>query len=261
MNSTPTTLRQPPVQVISGPAGDLAYRARPGRSPTVVFLPGFKSDMDSTKATAIDEWARRRGQACLRLDYAGHGQSAGAHADGTISSWTADALAVIDGVGDGPLVLVGSSMGGWIMTLVALARPSRLAGLVGIAAAPDFADELVWNEFTDDQRTQMQRDGYIDIPSDYDDEPMRMTYALIQDGIDNKVLNRALPFEVPVRLLHSTDDNDVPWTQSQRLAAAITGADVRITVLNSGGHRLSRPQDLSLITATVQELCDAVLAD
>ncbi|MCZ6764550.1 MAG: alpha/beta hydrolase [Alphaproteobacteria bacterium] len=225
----------------------------------MVFLPGFKSDMDGAKAIAVDRLARERGQACLRLDYAGHGRSGGAHEDGTISSWTQDTLAVIDQVTQGPLILVGSSMGGWIMTLVALARPGRIAGLVGIAAAPDFTDALVWDLFDAEQQAEIERQGYIDIPSEYSDEPLRITVALIEDGRRNFVLGGEIGLEMPVRLFHGLADTDVPWSHSKDLADRISGDEVRLTLIKSGGHRLSRNEDIALITAAVRELCDRAM--
>ena len=238
----------PPVATLHGPSTELAYKARSGRTPIVVFLPGFKSNMDGTKALALDGWARRQGQAMLRLDYAGHGRSGGKHIDGTISSWTEDALAVIDEVTDGPLVLVGSSMGGWIMTLIARARPQRIAGLVGLAAAPDFTQELLPNELSEAQWQALARDGAIDVASDYDDEPVTITSRLVEDGRENLVLGSPTPIDAPVRLLHGMADRDVPWAMSQRLGDALTGDDVRLTLIKSGDHRLSRPQDLDQIT-------------
>ncbi len=238
----------------------LAYKARSGRSPTVVFLPGFKSDMEGDKAVFLDQWARAHGQAMLRLDYAGHGCSDGAFADGTIGSWTEDALAVIDKTTEGPLILVGSSMGGWIMLLIALARSNRIAGLVGLAAAPDFTQDLIWPSLNDIQRDAIKTVGHIDLPTDYGDEPTRITRALIEDGRNHLLLTGPIDLTMPVHLIHGMADPDVPWSFSTRLAEHITGDNVTVTLVKSGDHRLSRPQDLALISRSVRRLCDELQA-
>lgn len=231
----------------------LAYRHRAGSGPTIVFLPGYASDMDGTKALALDEWAAARGQAMLRLDYSGCGQSEGAFEDGTLALWRDDALAVIDGVTDGPLLIVGSSMGGWIGLLVALARAERVAGFVGIAAAPDFTD---WG-FTQDEKMQILRDGRIERPSDYG-APMVTTRGFWQSGEANRLLQGPIAIDAAVRLLHGQRDPDVPWHHSPHLAQLVRSADVRTILVKDGDHRLSRPQDLSLLIATVADLIEQV---
>jgi pimeloyl-ACP methyl ester carboxylesterase len=231
----------------------LAYRHRAGSGPTIVFLPGYASDMDGTKALALDEWAAARGQAILRLDYSGCGQSEGAFEDGTLALWRDDALAVIDGVTDGPLLIVGSSMGGWIGLLVALARASRVAGFVGIAAAPDFTD---WG-FTQDEKMQILRDGRIERPSDYG-APMVTTRGFWQSGEANRLLQGPIAIDAAVRLLHGQRDPDVPWHHSPHLAQLVRSADVRTILVKDGDHRLSRPQDLTLLIATVADLIEQV---
>jgi pimeloyl-ACP methyl ester carboxylesterase len=233
----------------------LAWAGRAGKRPTVVFLPGFASDMTGTKATVLDGFCAARGQGFLRFDYAGHGASGGAFADGTIGSWTADALAVIDAAAaDGPLVLVGSSMGGWIALLVALARPDRVAGLIGVAAAPDFTEALMWEAMTFEERARLMAHGSISVPNPYG-PPTPVTRALIEDGRRHLLLTGApIGLRCPVRLLHGQADREVPWELALRTAEAIGGGDVQVTLLKDGDHRLSRPADLALLERTVDAL-------
>jgi pimeloyl-ACP methyl ester carboxylesterase len=236
----------------------LAYRrtaAAPGdRRPGVVFLSGFASDMTGTKGTALEAWATERGQAVLRFDYIGHGRSSGAFRDGTIGRWTGDALAALDRLTQGPQILVGSSMGGWIMLLVALARPDRIAGLVGIAAAPDFTEDLMWLQMQEVTRARLLTEGVILQPSRYQDAPMEITRTLIEDGRRNLLLRGPIDLRCPVHLLHGMADPDVPWTTSVRLAERLTGTDVTVTLVRDGDHRLSRDQDLRRIFAAVEGL-------
>ena len=229
---------------------ELAWISRDGRRPTVVFLPGFASDMAGAKATALAEICAERGQAMLRFDYSGHGQSGGGFADGTIGLWFADALTVIDRVTDGQLLLVGSSMGGWIGLLVALARPERVAALVGIAAAPDFTETLMWESMMPAERARMLADGFIDTPSQYG-PPLRITRALIEDGRKHLLLDGPIEIKIPVRLLQGQRDDDVPWETALRLAERIEGDNVQVTLIKDGDHRLSRPDDLALLARTV----------
>ena len=227
----------------------LAYCLRAGRGPTIVFLPGYASDMAGTKAVALDGWADSEGRAMLRFDYSGCGESEGAFDDGTLARWRDDALAVIDGVTDGPLLLVGSSMGGWIGLLVAEARPERIAAFVGIAAAPDFTD---WG-FTQDEKIKLLAEGRLERPSDYG-APMVTTRAFWQSGEALRLLHREIAIDCPVRLLHGQRDPDVPWHHSTHLAGRVRSADVQTTLVKDGDHRLSRPQDLDLLIATVASL-------
>jgi pimeloyl-ACP methyl ester carboxylesterase len=231
----------------------LAYAHLPGRLPIVVFLPGFSSDMTGAKATALAAFCAARGQALLRLDYSGHGASGGAFTDGTIGRWTEDALCVIDRVTQGPLLLVGSSMGGWIALLVALARPNRIAALAGIAAAPDFTERLMWDAMTVEERHRLMREGVLTVPSPYGD-PQRITRALIEEGRSHLLLGAPVPLACPVRLLHGQRDEDVPWELALRLAEQIEGEDVQVTLIKDGDHRLSRPADLALLSRTVATL-------
>ena len=224
----------------------LAYAHTPGTGPTTVFLPGFRSDMTGSKALAVEAWCRARDAACLRLDYSGHGASDGAFEDGTIGQWTNDALHVIDRVTQGPLILVGSSMGGWIALLVALARPARTAALVGVAAAPDFTEALMWDSMMPAERARLMQDGVLHVPSQYGD-PTPVTRRLIEDGRTHLLMHAPIPIRCPVRLLHGQRDPDVPWETSLRLAERLESADVRLTLIKDGDHRLSRLEDLALL--------------
>jgi pimeloyl-ACP methyl ester carboxylesterase len=236
-----------------GDGVELAWARRDGTNPTVVFLPGFRSDMTGDKTTALAAFCAERGQAMLRFDYSGHGISGGRFEDGTIGRWTDDALAVIDRLTDGPLVLVGSSMGGWIALLAALARPDRVAALIGIAAAPDFTETLMWQAMTIEQRATLMRDGVLARPSQYG-EPYPITRALIEDGRTRLLLNAPIALDCPVRLLHGQDDPDVPWEMALRVAERLTSRDVQVILVKDGGHRLSRPQDLALLCRTLAAL-------
>jgi len=229
---------------------ELAWQRLPGRSPAVVFLPGYRSAMSGEKATALATLCKLRGQGLLLFDYSGHGSSSGQFEDGTVGRWTADALAAIDQLTEGPLVLVGSSMGGWVALLCATARRSRIAALVGIAAAPDFTEALLWQALSFEQRAIMMTHGVIRLPSQYG-EPTPVTRALIEDGRQHLVLNAPVELACPVRLLQGQEDPDVPWELALRLAAQIAGTDVQLTLIKDGDHRLSRPQDLALLERTL----------
>lgn len=237
-----------------GGGARLAYRFRPGSGPTIVFLPGYMSDMEGGKATALDAWAGDAGRAMLRLDYSGCGVSGGSFEDGTLDIWRDDVLAVIDAAAPGPLLLVGSSMGGWLMLLLALARPERVAGLVGIAAAPDFTE---WG-YTDDKKRQLAEEGRVAIPSVYGGAPYVTTANFWRSGTANRLLDGRIPIRCPVRLLHGQKDNDVPFAISLRLAAALASDDVETLLIKDGDHRLSRPQDISNLIATVDRLLEAL---
>jgi pimeloyl-ACP methyl ester carboxylesterase len=236
-----------------GDGVELAWARRGGTNPTVVFLPGFRSDMTGDKATALAACFAERGQAMLRFDYSGHGVSGGRFEDGTIGRWTDDALAVIDRLTEGPLVLVGSSMGGWIALLAALARPDRVAALIGIAAAPDFTETLMWQAMSFEQRATLMRDGVLPRPSEYG-EPYPITRALIEDGRNRLLLHASIALDCPVRLLHGQDDPDVPWEMALRIAEQLTSQDVQVILVKDGDHRLSRPQDLALLRRTLAPL-------
>jgi pimeloyl-ACP methyl ester carboxylesterase len=231
----------------------LAWKRLAGRDPTIVFLPGFRSDMTGDKATALAAFAARSGHAMLRFDYSGHGASDGDFLDGTIGAWAQDALTAIDQLTTGKLILIGSSMGGWIALLTARARPDRLAALIGIAAAPDFTRDLMWEAMMPAERQTLQRDGVLYVPSQYG-EPTPITRKLIDDGDNHRVMTGKLPITCPIRLLHGQADPDVPWQLALRIAETVTSDDVQLTLIKDGDHRLSRPQDLALLTATVARL-------
>jgi pimeloyl-ACP methyl ester carboxylesterase len=235
-----------------GDGVELASEKLDGRSPTVVFLPGFRSDMTGDKATALAALCAARGNAMLRFDYSGHGSSGGRFEDGTIGIWTQDALTAIDHLTEGPLVLAGSSMGGWIAMLCALARRDRIAALVGIAAAPDFTETLV-AMLSFQQRAKLMREGMVHLASQYGD-PTPITRALIEDGRSHLLLDAPIALDCPVRLLQGQADPDVPWELALRIATRITSADVHVTLVKDGDHRLSRPQDLALLCGTVGAL-------
>jgi pimeloyl-ACP methyl ester carboxylesterase len=248
-------------QFLDLPGRRLAYRKRLATDRTrdcagILFLPGFRSDMAGTKATFLDDLCAARGLPCVRFDYSGHGASSGRFEDGTIGAWAADAIAVIDHVVDGSLVLVGSSMGGWIMLLAALARPNRIAGLIGLAPAPDFTEALIWNRLPDEARDRLMRDGRLEEPSAYADEPTVITRALIEEGRRHLLLSAPIGIRCPVRLLHGMADPDVPHRLSLDLAERLVTSDVRVTLIKDGDHRLSRAEDLALLGATLSELMD-----
>jgi pimeloyl-ACP methyl ester carboxylesterase len=234
----------------------IAYHKTPGSAPGIVFLGGFMSDMTGTKALSLEGLARQRGQAFLRFDYQGHGASSGRFEDGTIGSWTADAVAALDQLTDGPQVLAGSSMGGWIMLLAALARPQRVAGLLGIAAAPDFTEDLMWNAYPPEVRETLRREGVYRELSDYGDGPYTITMRLIDEGRGHLLLRAPIPIARPVRLIHGMADPDVPWQTSVRLAEQLQSADVELALVKSGGHRLSEPEDLDRLCKTLEDLID-----
>ncbi len=236
-----------------GTIGHLAYRRQAGRGPGVVFLGGFNSDMTGSKAEYLAAWCAARGQAFLRFDYSGHGASGGRFEEGSIGQWAADAERVLLELTEGPQILVGSSMGGWIALLLARRHPERLGGLVGIAAAPDFTEDLMWAQFPQAIRTQIEREGQWLRPSEYG-TPYPITQHLIEDGRRNLVLREPLVVAAPVRLLQGQADPDVPWQTAIRLAAHITGNDVEVTLVKAGDHRLSKPAELALLGRTLGAL-------
>jgi pimeloyl-ACP methyl ester carboxylesterase len=228
----------------------LAYIHRAGRGPTILFLPGYASDMAGSKATALDAWAAGEGRAMLRFDYGGCGASGGDFEAQSLEDWLGDALAMIDRVVEGPLVLIGSSMGGWLMLLAALARPERVAALVGIAAAPDFTS---WG-FSGGQKRILREAGRLEEPSPYGDEPSVTTRTFWESGERLKLLAGEIAIDVPVRLLHGLDDTDVPWRISLDLLQRLRTADARLTLVKGGDHRLSRAEDVDLLVHTLGEI-------
>lgn len=245
--------QHPPAFVIRPDGLRLACRHRAGKAPTIVFLPGYMSDMLGGKALALAEWAHSQGQAMLRLDYAGCGESEGDFDDGTLASWRDDARLVIDTlVPEGPLVLVGSSMGGWLALLLARDLGARVAGLVGIAAAPDFTD---WG-FDAEQKATMRREGRLVEPTPYGDQPYVTTLEFWESGEANRLLDGPIDIDCPVQLLQGQADADVPWQTALKIAERVRSADVQTLLVKDGDHRLSRPQDIALLVATVASLME-----
>ncbi len=234
----------------------LAWRRVEGRAPTVLWLGGFASDMTGTKASDLAAWARDAGQDYLRFDYLGHGASTGEFADGTITRWREDALQVLDDLVQGDAVLVGSSMGGWIACLLAMARPGRIRGLVLIAPAPDFTEKLIWPNLTAEQRRTIQAEGVWIMPSEHEPPGIPISRGLIEDGARWSILGSAIPITAPVRILQGREDVEVPWRHALSLFHEIESQDAVFSLIKDGDHRLSRPQDLERIRATVAELAN-----
>jgi pimeloyl-ACP methyl ester carboxylesterase len=232
----------------------LAYDQTTGRGPGIVFLGGFHSSKEGTKANFLEGWARRQRRAFLRFDYSGHGASAGEFEDGTIGQWCEDASNIIDGLTDGPQILVGSSMGGWIACLLIRQKPERFAGLVTIAAAPDFTEERYWSTFDADTRSRLLSEGSVQVQSPYDDEPYTITRALIEDGRNHLVLTRPLHLPCPTRFLHGTEDAAIPVSTAQRLFEHATGDDIRLSLVKGADHRFSTPACLDMIARTIEEI-------
>lgn len=232
----------------------IAYEVVPGQGPGVVFLGGFRSDMTGTKAQFLADWAMRTGRGFVRFDYSGHGQSSGDFLDGSIGDWFQDALDVVEGLTKGKQVLIGSSMGGWIALLLARQIPERVAGLVGIAAAPDFTEDSMWAGFSAGQRAELWDKGQIALPSDYSPEPYVITRRLIEDGRRHLVLRAPLALPFAVRLLQGSADTDVPPAVAQRLFDHMTGPDIRLSLVKEADHRFSTPECLALVEATVEDV-------
>ncbi|MFZ1469217.1 MAG: alpha/beta hydrolase [Paracoccaceae bacterium] len=244
-------------EFLTSPQGrQLAYDHSPGTGPGIVFLGGFKSDMQGTKALFLRDWAVAQGRAFLRFDYSGHGQSSGVFEQGCIGDWAEDATAMITALTTGPQILVGSSMGGWISLLLARAMPDRVAGLVGIAAAPDFTTTTWEDELTPAQRAEVTASGRIQIPSDYGDAPYVFTARLFQDGARQRVLDQPLPLPFATRFLQGTHDTDVLPAVALRLLDHATGPDIRLTLVKGADHRFSTPDCLAQIAAAVQDVID-----
>jgi pimeloyl-ACP methyl ester carboxylesterase len=233
----------------------VAFVHTPGTTPTVLFLTGFRSDMTGGKALHLERHCARAGQGYLRFDYRGHGASGGRFEDGCTGDWCEDALAILDRVIQGPVVLVGSSMGGWIMLLAALRRPERVRGLVGIAAAPDFTHDLILPGLTPGRRQLLHRDGVLLAPSAYG-EPTPITRRLLEDGDRHLLLHGPIPIRCPIHLLHGQEDPDVPWQTSLRLAARLESPAVTVELVKDGDHRLSREEDLRRIAAAVDRVLE-----
>ena len=233
---------------------ELAYDQTSGQTPGVVFLGGFRSDKEGTKALYLEEWAQRRNRAFLRFDYSGHGGSSGDFLDGCIGDWFEDARAIIEALTEGPQILVGSSMGGWIALLLARAIPEKVAGLVTIAAAPDFTEDAMWASFGTDQRRQLEADGQVALPSDYSEEPYIVTRRLIEDGRQQLVLRTPLTLPFPTRFLQGTADTDVDMSVALRLLQHASGDDMRLTLVKGADHRFSDADCLALIAQSVEDV-------
>lgn len=239
---------------------DLAYIYTPPRHahmPTLMFCGGYSSDMLGTKAAFLEERCMARGQGYIRFDYSGHGQSGGDFMEGSIGQWYNDALAVLDTLTQGPMIVAGSSMGGWIALKLAVARPERVKALIGIAAGPDFTG---WIEdgFTPAQQAELAEKGYVEEPNAYSPEPYRFTRLLIEDGRKHFIMTGDMPFEGPVRLLQGMEDSAVEWQVAHRIKNALTSRDCDVYLIEDGDHSLSRPQDLALLDKTVVDLTERV---
>jgi pimeloyl-ACP methyl ester carboxylesterase len=243
----------PPEWLTRADGTRLAFRRIAGKGPTLVFLPGYMSDMLGSKVQALEAWATQKGRAMLRFDYAGCGESEGRFEDQTLTSWRDDVILLIEQIICGPVVLIGSSMGGWLMLLVALMLPAEVKGLIGIAAAPDFTE---WG-FTSEQKGRIEKHGRLEQPSPYG-APLVTTHAFWQSGHVNQLLIHTILINCPVRLIQGQADEDVPWDIAIRLADKLRSADVQVTLVKDGDHRLSRDQDIDLIIATTQRLLDAL---
>ncbi|WP_244530555.1 alpha/beta hydrolase [Salaquimonas pukyongi] len=248
------------ITVGSGSAArKIAVRNRQGKAPGVVWLGGYRSDMIGTKAEALDRWASESGRQCLRHDYSGHGESGGDFADGTISRWLEESLAVFERFAAGPQILVGSSMGSWIALRMAqelkkAGRENRLHAMVLIAPAPDFTHELMLPELTGDQKRQLAEQGYMEEPSEYSDEPNIFTRALFEDGEKNRVMTGLIETGCPVHILQGMQDPDVPWRHAMKLAEFLPMENVTMTLIKDGDHRLSRESDIALLLRTLDAM-------
>lgn len=232
----------------------IAYHYSPGRCPGIIFFTGYKSDMMGSKAICLETFARERGNAFLRFDYTGHGRSSGEFLDGTIGRWADDAIFALDCLTEGPQILVGSSLGGWIMLLVARARPHRIAAMLGVASAPDFTEDLILPLLSPADHDRLDREGVVPVYSPYDPEPTPVTRRILTEGRNHLVLHQRLALHCPIRLIHGMSDTDVPWRTSMRLSDALQSTDVEITLVKSGDHRLSQPHDLRRLTTVLESL-------
>ncbi len=252
-------MKKSKLQSIQLPSNEqLMYQHFDGDSPGVMFLGGFNSSMRGTKATTLESWCRDNQRAYTRFDYRGHGESDGKFEDGCIGDWLEDTLAMIDHIDQQSLVLVGSSMGAWIMLLAAIRRPERIAGMLGIASAADFTKILFDSRLNNFEREQLINQGYVERPSTYDEHPYIYTKKLIEDGRQYLLLDQPIEINIPTRLIHSIDDPDVPWQVSTRILEQLESNNAELTLLKDAGHRLSRQSDLTLILAKLKLLLAAV---
>lgn len=237
----------------------IAYHQTPGKSPGVIYLSGFMSDMSGTKALYLEKVCQQLGHAFLRFDYQGHGQSSGRFEDGTIGLWKRDVLMVLDQLTEGPQILVGSSMGGWLMMLAALERPERIQALVGIASAPDFTEDL-FEKLNPEEQTAMERDGICYVPSSFGENPYPFTKQLIDDGKQHHILDKPIPVHCPIRLIHGSNDTHVLWQQSLRLLEAVESKNTLLTIIKDGDHRLSSESDLNILGTTLKDLLNPLIS-
>ncbi|NOR61240.1 MAG: alpha/beta fold hydrolase [Rhodobacteraceae bacterium] len=245
----------PNCKFFDAPSGRrLAYHRVEGEKPGVVFLGGFKSDMEGSKAVFLQEMAENQGRAFLRFDYSGHGQSSGEFTEGCIGDWAQDAMEIVSALTYGPQVIIGSSMGGWVAFLLAREMPERFQALIGIAAAPDFTEDSIWAGLSEAQRATLMKQGQIELPSEYADSPYVFTRHLIEDGRKQLVLNSPLSLPFPVRLLQGTADASVKRSVPLRIVEHATGADIRLTLMKGADHSFSTPECLALIGATLAAL-------
>ncbi|WP_306251697.1 carboxylesterase [Parvularcula sp. IMCC14364] len=233
---------------------DIAWRKTEGEGTGIIWLGGYASDMAGTKADYLSSWARSMGRPYLRFDYSGHGESGGYFEDGCISDWADDALCVLDQLTEGPQILIGSSMGGWITCLLARQRPERLAGLLFIAPAPDFTDELMWPSWDKATQQRLLSEGKLEFPSEYDESVMIYTRRLYEDGKSASVFAQPLKVNVPVRILQGMNDTSVPWQHAARLAEHIEAGDLQITMIKGADHRMSGPADLARLAQVLESL-------
>jgi pimeloyl-ACP methyl ester carboxylesterase len=240
----------------SNPNHRLAYRYTPPRlsSPTVVYLYGFRSDMAGEKVLFLETLCKEKGIGFLTFDYSGHGNSSGKFEDGSISQWLSDSLTMIDNITSGPVIVVGSSMGGWLALLTALKRPQRIVGLLGIASAPDFTQELMWNNFSKNQQDEVMSQGWTVIPTEYNQKGWTITKKLIEDGRNHLLLGKPIPLNIPIHLLHGMADVNVPAAYSHKVMDLVTSPNVALTLIKSGNHRLSREEDKLMLWGLLQEL-------
>ena len=247
------------IEVGKGPAARrIAVRSRDGAAPGLVWLGGLKSDMQGTKAVALDRWAGENGRACIRFDYSGHGESGGDFAQGTIGRWLQESVAVFEGFAEGPQVLVGSSMGGWLALLLVRALKERntagsVTGLVLIAPAVDFTEELMWKNFSPEVKRQIETEGSWQQPSQYSESAYPITRGLIEEGRKHLLLGGLIETGCPVRILQGVKDPDVPWQHAVELSSRLARDDVVLTLVKDGDHRLSRPEDIERMIAAVAE--------
>jgi len=233
----------------------IAYFLSEGKSPCVIFFGGFKSDMTGTKAITLEKYCKDNGQRFIRFDYSGHGKSGGEFRNGTIGGWKNDALAIIDNLGADRNIFVGSSMGAWLAMLCALERPKKVAGMVGIASAPDFTEKLIWEKLNSEQKEKLKEEGVYYAPSCYGEEPYPIMFNLIEEARNHLLLDSDIRLEVPVRLLHGTEDEDVPWQLSVKILQKITSKNIALSLIKDGNHRLSEPQQLNMLCEAVKTLC------